>query len=99
MGPGTVTRVRAILGIALGLGSIAGCRDVRSPEPMRGSNRVTYSTDVAPIVRKYCISCHHPGGSAPFSMIRYEEVKEHAREIATVTQSRFMPPWLPEPGF
>ena len=30
-------------------------------------------------------------------MLTYEEVKKHGHQIADVTHSRFMPPWLPEP--
>ncbi|HEV8377481.1 MAG TPA: tetratricopeptide repeat protein [Tepidisphaeraceae bacterium] len=29
----------------------------------------------------------------------YEDVKKHAAQIAKVTQSRYMPPWLPEHGY
>jgi Flp pilus assembly protein TadD len=59
---------------------------------------VTFSGDVAPIVHEHCVSCHHPGGAGPFSLIRYEEVRKHARDIAKVTKSRYMPPWPPERG-
>jgi Flp pilus assembly protein TadD len=31
-------------------------------------------------------------------LLSYKDAKSHARQIAAVTQSRFMPPWLPEPG-
>jgi tetratricopeptide (TPR) repeat protein len=30
-------------------------------------------------------------------LLNYSDVKKHARQIADVTQSRSMPPWLPEP--
>jgi len=29
----------------------------------------------------------------------FEDVRSHARTITTVTQSRYMPPWKPEPGW
>ncbi len=41
--------------------------------------------------------CHRPGEAAPFSLLTYSDVKKHARQIADVTRSRAMPPWLPEP--
>ena len=44
-----------------------------------------------------CASCHRPGEAAPFSLLTYSDVKKHARQIAEVTASRAMPPWLPEP--
>ncbi len=58
----------------------------------------TFSHDVAPIVFLRCAECHHPGESAPFSLLSYDDVKRHARQIVDVTQRRFMPPWLPSEG-
>jgi Flp pilus assembly protein TadD len=46
-----------------------------------------------------CATCHHPGGAAPFSLLTYADARRWAPQILDVTQSRFMPPWLPEPGF
>ena len=59
---------------------------------------VTFYNQIAPIVYKNCAPCHRPGEAAPFSLLRYEDAKRHAAQIAKVTSSRFMPPWLPEPG-
>lgn len=56
---------------------------------------VTYSHDVAPILYRQCVSCHRPGGVAPFSLIAYPDAAKRARLIAAVTRQRFMPPWLP----
>jgi Flp pilus assembly protein TadD len=58
----------------------------------------TYNQDVAPIVRQHCAGCHRPGQGAPFSLLTYDDLKARATEIADVTGSRQMPPWLPEPG-
>lgn len=60
---------------------------------------VTFNRDIAPIVFQKCARCHRPGQSAPFALLAYEEVKKHARQIVEVTQRRYMPPWLPEPGY
>jgi Flp pilus assembly protein TadD len=60
---------------------------------------ITFSRQVAPILYKQCSSCHHPGGSGPFSLLSYADAKRWGTQIETVTQSRYMPPWLPEPGF
>jgi Flp pilus assembly protein TadD/mono/diheme cytochrome c family protein len=59
----------------------------------------TWSHDIAPIVYKNCATCHHTGGAGPFSLLTYGDAKRWAPQILTVTQSRFMPPWLPEPDY
>lgn len=63
------------------------------------SGKVTYSRDIAPIIHANCSSCHCPNGSGPFPLLTYDDVSGHARQILEVTQSRFMPPWKPAPGF
>ena len=60
------------------------------------AGRVTFSRHVAPIVFRHCAGCHRPDGSAPFSLLTYRDVKKRGRQIAEVTQTRLMPPWLPE---
>src|SRR4030081_682717 len=60
---------------------------------------VTFNQDVAPIVFSQCAPCHRPGEAGPFSLLSYHDVKIRARQIANVTMSRYMPPWLPEPGY
>jgi tetratricopeptide (TPR) repeat protein/mono/diheme cytochrome c family protein len=59
---------------------------------------LTFNKDIAPILFNNCAVCHHPGGSGPFSVLNYSDVQKHARQIAAVTLSHYMPPWLPEPG-
>ena len=59
----------------------------------------TWSRDVAPVLYKNCATCHHPGGAGPFSLLTYADARRWAPQILNVTQSRFMPPWLPEPGY
>ncbi len=59
----------------------------------------TWSHDVAPVLYAHCTTCHHPGGAGPFSLLTYQDARRWAPQILSVTQSRFMPPWLPEPGY
>jgi tetratricopeptide (TPR) repeat protein len=58
----------------------------------------TFTKDIAPIVWTRCASCHRPGEIGPFSLLTYEDVRQRATLIATVTARRIMPPWKPEPG-
>jgi TolA-binding protein len=60
---------------------------------------VTFNKQIAGIVYKNCSPCHRPGESAPFPLLSYDDAKRHAAQIAKVTHDRFMPPWLPEPGY
>ena len=62
------------------------------------SGQVNFTRDVAPILFANCAPCHRPGQVAPFSLLSYDEARKRATDIAEVTSSRQMPPWLPEPG-
>ena len=59
---------------------------------------ITYAKDVAPLLNERCGMCHHPGGSAPFSLLTYADAKRRASQIAKVTQDRLMPPWKADPS-
>ena len=59
----------------------------------------TWSGDIAGVLYKNCATCHHPGGGGPFSLLTYADAKRWGPQVLVVTQSRFMPPWLPEPGY
>ena len=69
-----------------------------SSGPDAPAAKVTFNRDIAPIVYQYCAACHRPGEAGPFPLLTYQDVKKHGSQIAAVTQTRFMPPWLPEPG-
>lgn len=77
------------------VGALSGPPRTSSPEGPAAP--VTFNRDIAPIIFHSCSTCHRPGEAAPFSLLNYSDVKKHARQIAEVTQSHAMPPWLPEP--
>ena len=93
--PGVALNVGSALALAFLFASGCSRSGAMSDAAIRA---VTFSGDVAPIVREHCVACHHPGGAGPFSLIRYEDVRKHARDIVKVTGRRYMPPWPPEPG-
>jgi Flp pilus assembly protein TadD len=66
-------------------------------QPSRAAS-VTYSKDIAPLVADRCEMCHHAGGSAPFALGTYADVKRRATLVASVTKSRYMPPWKADPS-
>lgn len=65
----------------------------------RTGTTVTFHGQIEPIVLQDCAPCHRPGESGPFPLLTYEDVRKRAAQIVKVTNSRYMPPWLPEPGY
>ncbi len=61
--------------------------------------QVNYSEHIAPIIYTHCTSCHRSGEIGPFPLTNYNEASAWAAMIKYVTQSRYMPPWKPDPDF
>ena len=57
------------------------------------ASEINFYDNIAPIIHKNCTPCHQPNKSAPFSLIKYEDVVKRAKFIGRVTQSRYMPPF------
>ena len=83
----------------LALALLAGCDPRPALEEPNASSQVTFTRDIAPLVFSHCAPCHRPGASGPFPLLSYRDVARRAEQIALVTGSRFMPPWLPAPGW
>ncbi len=95
---------RTVVGVRLAVSSFAGFnlqqgRASPTPTALINGGGVTFNKDIAPIIFKNCAPCHRPGEAGPFPLLNYGDVKKHAAQIAAVTHIRFMPPWLPEPGY
>jgi tetratricopeptide (TPR) repeat protein len=69
-----------------------------APPTQTAPGVVTFSKDIAPVVFDRCAGCHRPDGSAPFSLLTYQDARSRATQLAAVTAARSMPPWQPEPG-
>jgi mono/diheme cytochrome c family protein len=97
--------VRWLVGIGIMGAAIAFAwwqRPEKAPAPVyvpRPVGQLTFNRDIAPIIYRNCSECHRPGQSGPFPLLDFADVKKHAKDIATVTADRYMPPWLPEPGY
>jgi Flp pilus assembly protein TadD/mono/diheme cytochrome c family protein len=85
--------------VAAAAAAVPGCRGAPTREAPRPAAAPTFNRDVAPILFRNCAVCHRPNESAPFSLLSYADARKRARQIARVTGSRYMPPWLPEPGY
>ena len=92
--------MRDLFSAALSLAACAAAI-VSAPHPATSAAQapVTWSRQIAPIVYRNCAVCHHPGGAGPFSLLSYADARRRAPQMLDVTQSRFMPPWLPAPGY
>ncbi|MEZ5938866.1 MAG: hypothetical protein R3C52_11725, partial [Hyphomonadaceae bacterium] len=59
---------------------------------------ISYAHDVAPILEKNCVTCHAPGGIAPWQMTSYEMVKGFAPMIREAIRTDRMPPYNADPN-
>jgi hypothetical protein len=61
---------------------------------------ITFTRDIAPILQRSCLECHHPDGVAPMSLVSYEDARPWVRAIKLRTSLRSqrgaMPPWFIE---
>ena len=83
-----------VLVAALGCGSVSASGE--TPDAGTGL-KVTYYQDVAPILQAKCVTCHYPGGIAPFALDTPEAAVPVAGLVKDATASRLMPPWPPGP--
>src|SRR5271169_5442057 len=63
------------------------------------ASEVTFSRDVAPILYKNCVACHHPNDIAPMSLLTYQDVKPWASSIKEAVLTKKMPPWKADPQY
>lgn len=74
-----------------------GCYIGRITEPQANAF-VTYSNQIARILQRRCVECHHDGEFAPFALDDYEEVVGWADTIKEVVEDERMPPWHADPA-
>src|SRR6187200_54834 len=73
----------------LAMSSVAGAQAATGEPP-------TFTKDVAPILFRNCTSCHRPGEIAPMSLLTYDDVRPHAKDIRDEVGEGHMPPWHAE---
>ena len=67
--------------------------------PLAGQGAVTYTKDISPIIYNNCTVCHRDGEIGPFPLTNFEEVRDEAYTIRSVTRKGTMPPWMPDREF
>jgi hypothetical protein len=63
------------------------------------AGEVTFSHDVAPILYRHCVGCHHAGDIAPMPLMTYTETRPWASAIREAVLTRKMPPWKADPHY
>ncbi len=89
-------RRKVILARMTGAALLMAC--AACADSQKSAEILTFNRDIAPIIFQSCSVCHRPGDAGSFPLFTYRDVKSHAKQIADVTRSHFMPPWLPAPG-
>jgi hypothetical protein len=54
---------------------------------------ITWYQTVAPLLAQHCMSCHKPGGIAPFPLTDYRDATENAERMLTAIAIGEMPPF------
>lgn len=83
----------------VGAGSIVGCSDGEGGGSCDLSGTAcpttapSYATDVAPLMTKYCTSCHSPSGSEPGKPLdTYGGINSISGQVQSQIESCAMPP-------
>jgi len=64
------------------------------PERGKAHEKISYVSDVAPIIQAKCTGCHQPGGIGPMPLNTYEQIKGFSPMIREVLRTKRMPPFL-----
>jgi mono/diheme cytochrome c family protein len=62
-------------------------------------SKLTYRSDVRPILEKHCVGCHRPGQIAPMSFLTYVTTQPWAQQIKAVVSAKKMPPAVANPHY
>lgn len=60
-------------------------------------SEISYTEDVAPVLKARCMNCHTQGGIAPWAMSSYDMVRGFSPMIREVLRTNRMPPWHADP--
>jgi mono/diheme cytochrome c family protein len=84
------------IGAAAAFVAALGFHDTLSAQVGFASNEaaeVTYTRDVALILRENCAVCHRPNGIGPMDLLTYEDARRYARRIREQVSNELMPPY------
>ena len=72
--------------------AIAGSAITFASRAQHQVDKVSYSKDIVPILLDNCVSCHHDGGIAPWSMSSHRMILGWSKMMREVVMTRRMPP-------
>ena len=61
------------------------------------ASEISYSKDIAPILKEHCVQCHRKGGIGPWNMNSHKKVLGFSYMIREVLLTKRMPPWHADP--
>ena len=82
--------------VAVAAKDAMGCL-INLPGTQADHSSVSYSETIAPLLKENCVTCHQPGGIAPWAMTDYNMVRGFAPMIREVIRTKRMPPWHADP--
>ena len=74
-----------------------GCRIFSEADAKWAGREVSYTSEVAPILRAKCVDCHSRGNIGSWVMSGHRKVRSMASMIEEVILTRRMPPWDADP--
>ena len=75
-----------------------GCLITRKKR-LAETGKITFAKNVSSILLDRCANCHHPGTTAPFSLLTYEDARNWSEMIKETIVQRRMPPWNADPRY
>lgn len=74
-----------------------GCTVTRLSNTEKDKPKLTFTNDIAPVLKDHCVQCHFPEGIAPWAMTDYKTVKGWSSMMKQVLLAKRMPPWKADP--
>ena len=100
----SIAAATAVIGLAAL--TLTGIATDPAPAHVRITTDINYADDVRPILRRYCMPCHNPKGSAPdyIDLTTYgNDAKPGARAWGVAIEEELltgrMPPWTADPRY
>jgi peroxiredoxin len=80
--------------------AVEGCAVALPQLAQRDAHQeISYTRDIAPILKDNCVTCHRAGGIGPWAMTGYDMVRGFSPMIREVVRTQRMPPWHADPHY